>query len=122
MNLTQGVPQPQNCHTCEMNDPNQFNMPTPGFSGCSSHFRGGRFRGCGARNGNRNFVPCHICYKPGHDTNFCYYRHTQDPYGIPPASSNFGMHQSNVWTQPGYRVPNSMFFSSPMLVNPFMQS
>lgn len=123
VNLTQGVPQPQNPQTSEMNDTNPFNMPTYGFGGRGRGNRGGRFRGCGAHSGNRNFFQCQICYKPGHDASSFYYFRTQDPYGIPPAYGNLGMHhQSNVWTQPGYRAPNSISFSSPRPVNPSMQS
>lgn len=36
--------------------------------------------------------------------------------------SNFVMPQSNVWAQPGYRAPSSMYSSSPRLETSFMQS
>ncbi|CAI8599090.1 unnamed protein product, partial [Vicia faba] len=90
--------------------------------------RGGRFRGRGGRNGYRNSVQCQICYKPGHDASYCYYRHSQDsygvypPYGAPVSFGNFSFSQPNVWTQPGFRAPSSSAVNQARSMAPVMAS
>lgn len=83
--LTRGGVQVVNSNYKNPENPDSNSGNSHGF-GHESYFRGrgtrgGRFRGCGARNANRNSVQCKSYYKIGHDAGYCYYRHTHDPYG-----------------------------------------
>lgn len=101
--------------------------------GSGNYFRGksdcgGRFRGPGACNANINSVQCQIYYKTGHDANYCYYRHTHDPYGsntyygAPATYGKYGPNQSNVWTQPGYKAPNHPHLQQSPPMSPSLSS
>lgn len=93
---------PQNPLPSEMNDPNQFHYHILGSGGRNNQFCGRNTRG------GKKFVQCQIRYKFGPDASYCYYLYTQDPFGISQTFGNFSAHQSDVWTQPGYKSFTSM--------------
>ncbi|KAI5388276.1 hypothetical protein KIW84_074096 [Lathyrus oleraceus] len=83
VNLAQGIPQPSNPQLTFPEPPgaDQFNSYVGGRGGYHNRrgFWGGRF-------GNRGSIQCQICYKPGHEANYCYYRNSPESdlnYGTP---------------------------------------
>ncbi|GAU33749.1 hypothetical protein TSUD_52820 [Trifolium subterraneum] len=92
---------PNLSHNFTGNPQSQYqNMTNGGRSNRGRGFRG-RFRGRGGRGTGRSLIQCQICYKPGHDASYCYYRFdgpSSYGYGVYGAPNGYGA-PSNVWMQ-----------------------
>ncbi|KAK2451889.1 hypothetical protein QL285_010901 [Trifolium repens] len=97
----------------------QFQYCNDGYGGRSGFFggrgsRGGRSLGRGGRGYGRSSVQCQICYKPGHDASYCYYRLSGPPQfdGYGAYGGGYGL-PSNVWMHNYPRPPQPAITNRP---------